>query len=158
MSSQPVPEVSPELEAEFGRLLRGQAIWNVLAKEGPGLDPFSVEILAALERCQPVRASRLAEEFTVSRTAVSRHLAPLAGDGLVRTLPDPEDGRAVLLELSEAGRAKLRHHRELRRAAFARLLADWTDEELSVFTVLLHRLNDVAESLRDRRRGDAGQV
>jgi DNA-binding MarR family transcriptional regulator len=150
--SDVLPKISPELEAEFGRLLRGQAVWTVLAKEGPGLDPFSVEILAAIDRRQPVRASRLAEEFAVSRTAVSRHLSPLVVAELVLTLPDPQDGRAVLLELSEAGTAELRRHTERRRAAWAQLMAGWTHGEVSVFTTLLSRLNDAAESLRDRRR------
>jgi hypothetical protein len=37
---------------------------------------------------------------------------------LVLTLPGPQDGRAVLLQIGEAGAAEPRCHLELRRAAF----------------------------------------
>lgn len=139
-----------EVGNEFARLVRRHDIAQMLAMDGDDLDTFTVEVLAAIEQAAPVRASRLAEQFSVTRTVVSRKVAPLLADGLVVAHPDPADGRAALLELSESGRAELERHRRYRQSVFAAVFADWDGREVKRFVAQLRRFNDAAQKLPGR--------
>lgn len=67
-------------------------------------------VLILLER-EPGRdelaASELADKLDVSRPVVTRTIAGLEADGLVRTRPNQEDRRGKWVELTDRGRAKL---------------------------------------------------
>ena len=49
------------------------------------------------------RPTRLAEGSWVSKQAIGKRISELAEGGLVRIEPDPADGRAVLVHLTEEG-------------------------------------------------------
>lgn len=60
-----------------------------------------------LERLQerPHRTAELASTSDISQPTASNAIAGLEARDLVRRRPDPEDGRATLIELTEQGRA-----------------------------------------------------
>ena len=68
----------------------------------------------------PQRAGRLAEKLRISPATVSELVDGLVREGLVLRQPDPDDRRAVLLELTTEGRRQRRHFEE----AAAALLGD----------------------------------
>jgi DNA-binding MarR family transcriptional regulator len=65
-----------------------------------------LELNAAPER--RLRMQELGQRAVLSRTRVSRIVGELESQGFVRRVPDPEDGRAWLATLTDAGRVALR--------------------------------------------------
>ncbi|PNS09156.1 MarR family winged helix-turn-helix transcriptional regulator [Solilutibacter silvestris] len=51
----------------------------------------------------PLRASAIVSQCGVTKQAVSQQIAHLQRSGFVRALPDPDDQRARLIELTECG-------------------------------------------------------
>lgn len=66
--------------------------------------------LALIDRAGPKRISELAQSEGITQPSMTALVSGLEADGLVQRRPDPSDGRAVLVELSEAGR-EYRHQR-----------------------------------------------
>ena len=105
------------------------------------LDRAAYLLLNRLEREGPVGVKALAQAMGIDSSTVTRQVAPLVEGGLVDRVPNPNDGRAVLLALSGLGRERLYQVREARQALMRELLADWTEEEREQFTSLLTRFN-----------------
>jgi DNA-binding MarR family transcriptional regulator len=60
--------------------------------------------------------------------------------GLLAKVPDPADGRASLLSLTDRGAAVLESVSQARRRVLAEAMADWTDEERTALASGLLRL------------------
>jgi DNA-binding MarR family transcriptional regulator len=71
----------------------------------------------------PLTVSELARRLGVSQQAASKQVADLEGRDLVRRRPDPEDGRANLVELSKRGWRAI----EAARASRAAIAEELTD-------------------------------
>src|SRR5262245_55590360 len=74
---------------------------------GLGLSRGGFDVLASLRRAgPPYRRSPTELYRSLMRTsgAMTHRLGKLEADGLIRRLPDPEDGRSVLVELTPEGR------------------------------------------------------
>jgi len=81
-----------------------EALLARLADRGwPRLSATRSRIFLALSR-GPVRVSDLVDELDVSRQAVHKLLDGLAEDGLLARRPDPDDGRAHVVALTDRGR------------------------------------------------------
>ena len=65
----------------------------------------------------------------------------LVDSGLVKRTSHPDDGRAVVLELSQRGQQRLEQVRTSRRDLMATLTKDWAPEERATFCALLTRFN-----------------
>ncbi len=72
-----------------------------------GLRITQFNVLAAVEEFEPVAMTRLADVLVMDRTTLNRDLQPLKRDGLV-SVRKGEDKRVRLIELTEAGRSKLK--------------------------------------------------
>lgn len=70
-----------------------------------GLSPIQADLLDFLAARGALRQSSLAAELAVTQPTVSDALAALKRKGLVRSLPDPRDGRAQILQLTAEGAA-----------------------------------------------------
>jgi DNA-binding MarR family transcriptional regulator len=71
---------------------------------------------------------------------VSRHATRLEAAGLVRRQPDPSDGRAALLILTEKGEHVVAVMRSRLAERIALALADWPPGEAAAFARGLRRL------------------
>ena len=89
----------------------------------------------------PMGVKALAASMGIDSSTVTRQVAPLVDTGLVLRTSHPEDGRAVVLELSERGRARLAEVRASRRELMAQLTQDWDPADRARFCELLTRLN-----------------
>ncbi|GAB88081.1 MarR family winged helix-turn-helix transcriptional regulator [Gordonia rhizosphera] len=107
---------------------------------------------------QPMRSRELAESLNADPSTVSRHVAQLVDMGLVRREADPDDGRAILLVITDAGRARVEAMRQVRRTAMDRAMSDWTDDELWTLVGLLGRFVDAAETVLAPPCGKTGLV
>ncbi|HST67441.1 MAG TPA: MarR family transcriptional regulator [Mycobacteriales bacterium] len=107
---------------------------------GVGHDRSAMLLLFPLMR-GPLRPGALAEASFADPSTISRQVAELVRRGLVRREPDPSDGRASLLAITDAGRDVCERLRTLRRDLLATAVDGWTDDELATFASLLNRFN-----------------
>lgn len=98
-----------------------------------GMDKASFVLLANLSQLGPSRSSALAEAVFSDPSTVSRQVATLVKEGWVERRADPDDGRASVLAVTDAGQRLLDERRTQRNKAIARMLADWSEEDLSAF-------------------------
>jgi DNA-binding MarR family transcriptional regulator len=107
---------------------------------GPGQDRSAMLLLFPLTE-GPQRPGGLAELCHSDPSTISRQVAELVRHGLVRREPDPSDGRASLLAITDAGREVCERVRTVRRELLAAVVAGWSDAELDTFAGLLSRFN-----------------
>ncbi|MGI5226976.1 MarR family winged helix-turn-helix transcriptional regulator [Actinoallomurus iriomotensis] len=79
--------------------------------------------LSRLDRSGPTTASAMARAEQISPQSMGATLGALESRGLVDRRPDPEDGRRIVLSVTEAGRALLRDKRTARIRQIAQVLA-----------------------------------
>ncbi|ATW50475.1 MarR family winged helix-turn-helix transcriptional regulator [Streptomyces peucetius] len=136
------------LERELAVFLRrARASSGEMAREvHPELEPAAYGLLVRLEETGQQRATELAGYFGVGKATMSRQLRALEELGLVTREPDPADGRASLVRLTDEGVARFRHVRDARRGRYRNKLAGWDRGEVAELARLLHQLNARAES------------
>ncbi len=93
-----------------------------------------------------VRLSDLAALRGFDTSTMSRRVSHLCDSGLIERHPDPDDGRAHLLSLTNLGRRALAAERARRVQLITRSLGDWAPEDKSELARLLSRLNDSLEN------------
>ncbi|MFJ3232707.1 MarR family winged helix-turn-helix transcriptional regulator [Streptomyces sp. NPDC086787] len=135
------------LERELTVLLRrARASQGEMAREvHPDLETAAYGLLVRLDEYGRQRATELAAYIGVGKATMSRQLRALEELGLVGREPDPADGRAWLVALTDEGRRRVGRVREARRARYVRQLAHWDRDEVSELARLLHELNGVME-------------
>ena len=107
----------------------------------PELAAAAYSLLAAVADEGPCRASALAGAFSLDKGAVSRYLTQLEELGLLSRTPDPADGRAALVALTDEGRRRLDDMLARRRAQFGDRLATWSEVDLARLADSLGRYN-----------------
>jgi DNA-binding MarR family transcriptional regulator len=110
------------------------------AAPGAGPDRSALLLLFPLMHA-PQRPGALAGLSHADPSTISRQVAELVRRELVRREPDPSDGRASLLAITDAGREVCERVRTLRRELLASAVTGWTDAELSTLAALLNRFN-----------------
>jgi DNA-binding MarR family transcriptional regulator len=131
------------LEEALGRILRvsrsTRFVDSIRARAGIKLDRASYGVLARIAAVAPVRLSDLAQELSVDASTVSRQVQALEQKGLVDRRPDPDDGRAILLELTRKGNAVQRKMQGAWQETIAAALVDWKPDDISGLATLLDR-------------------
>ncbi|MEL3945452.1 MULTISPECIES: MarR family winged helix-turn-helix transcriptional regulator [Streptomyces] len=121
----------------------------------PVLEKLSFTTLSVLDTLAfgggPLRLSDLARTEQVSQPGITQLVTRLERDGLVERHPDPSDGRAVLVHITEAGRRVGRSRHEDRTRHLAPLIAQLTPEQRQSITEALPALTRLAELGRARR-------
>ena len=146
-------ETSQRMTAGVARLVRtAKHLGTRVAAELYGdLPSYGWALLVPLEQEGAQRCSALAAHAGVDVSVASRQVAALERAGYVDRRPDPLDGRASLISLSEAGAAALAHTREVRGHWAVEALADWSEDEARQFSDLLEKLADGLDSAGRRR-------
>jgi DNA-binding MarR family transcriptional regulator len=109
-----------ESNDHIGRLLRDcfRRFQDELAestaelRDQHGLRPVHDQVLAYLDE-EGTRASVLAARARLTRQAITQLVDELEDLGVVRRRPDPEDGRAKIVEYTPAARKAFRHSRQV---------------------------------------------
>lgn len=112
------------------------------------LSRTDVLVLARLANRQCTRSRDLARAEGLDPSTMSRRLASLAERGLIERHPDPADGRAHVLGLTDTGRRALAQERVRRVELVTDTLADWPEQDKAQLADLLGRLADSLESAR----------
>lgn len=126
---RPDLDVSPlEVLSRVSRLARHLDRARSAAFAAHGLENWEFDVLAALRRSGPpyeLSPGHLVADTLVTSGTMTNRIDRLATRDLVRRRPDPEDGRGVLVHLTEAGRILV-----------DTALADLLDRERSLLAVL----------------------
>ena len=123
------------LQRALERLARRSAIHR-------DLDRASYLAARTLEATGPISLKALAAELGVDASTMTRQVATMETAGLLHRDVDPDDGRVSLIELSPAGRRKMRTVQRARRERLQDLFTGWTRREQLEFGQLLGRFND----------------
>ena len=110
------------------------------------MDRAAYLLLNRLDNEGPMGVKALAASMGIDSSTVTRQVAPLVDTGLVKRTSHPEDGRAVVLQLSPRGLSRLEEVRSSRRQLMAELTQEWAPEEREVFCTLLTRFNTALSS------------
>jgi DNA-binding MarR family transcriptional regulator len=121
------------------------------------MDRAAYLLLNRLDSEGPMGVKALAASMGIDSSTVTRQVAPLVDTGLVKRTSHPEDGRAVVLQLSPRGQARLSEVRASRRRLMAELTHDWAPEERDAFTSLLTRFNGALSARQAAQGGPAEQ-
>ncbi|MGW4767403.1 MarR family winged helix-turn-helix transcriptional regulator [Nocardia sp. NPDC004278] len=119
-------------------------------------DPMRVGVLQLAAESGPVRSGEIAERLDALPSSVTRHVRALVDSGLAQTSPDPADGRVVLVEATDAGRAELQQFLDVGDEVFGAVIADWSAEDVVNLTRLLDRLIESWAAVGVRHQQGAG--
>jgi DNA-binding MarR family transcriptional regulator len=141
------------LEQSIGRILRQSRSPRfadaIRHRAGIRMDRANYGVLVRLGSLAPVRLSDLAQDLGVDVSTVSRQVQSLEQKGLVDRGPDPDDGRAVRLELTRKGKAVLRKMQAAWQETIAGVLVDWKPDDIREFAGLLARFASDLERFED---------
>src|SRR5262245_33317318 len=150
----PNPDVTEELSDELFRFVR---LLKATAHTEAGHDRSALLLLSPLMYEGPMRLRDLAEAKGSDASTVSRQVAQLVRTGLIRRDPDPGDGRACRLALTDGGRGVCHQMIEARRQAIADALRDWNPARIRTFTRMFREFNSAVEAHRDATQPGAPQ-
>jgi DNA-binding MarR family transcriptional regulator len=104
--------------------------------------------LARLQRAGAARLTDLAAAEGISQPAMTGLVGRLVEQGLVARGSDPDDGRVVVLTLTDAGVQVLSRRRAERTARLSGPLAALPDDDVRRIAAALPALTRLAEALR----------
>jgi len=114
-----------------------------------GLSMTAAATLAAVERLGPQRLTVLAAREGVTQPAMTQLISRLEESGLVRREASPEDGRVVLVAITDEGRAVLARRRSVRSERMAAIIAQLGPEHRAALAIALPALDALASIPRD---------
>ncbi|MDT5389413.1 MAG: hypothetical protein QOE04_3054 [Mycobacterium sp.] len=95
-------------------------------------------VLDTLNREGPVRVTTLAAAAGIGQPSMTELVQRLERQCLVTRVDDPEDGRAALVTITDAGRTPLDDQRRARRDRLAELLTALPAEDEAALTLAMH--------------------
>ena len=93
------------------------------------------------QRMHGVTQSELAERINRSPSTTTKTVQRMERAGFLERCPDPEDERVSRVYLTEAGRAIKADVEEVWRTLADQVFEGFTDEEVTVFYMLLQRMH-----------------
>ncbi|MFI7504999.1 MarR family winged helix-turn-helix transcriptional regulator [Streptomyces sp. NPDC049687] len=152
MSTEPLPlpaVASPEvieIERALTRITylstRARQHDRLMAMAGVPLDRAAVALLRQVADSEPLRPGELAQRLGVEASHVTRTVQQLQKAGYVTRVPDPDDGRAQRIQLTDAGREAVDRVRDAGARGMQLALSDWSPKELGQLASLFHRMVD----------------
>ena len=119
-----VDELAAALTADLERII---GLYRSLSPAS-GLSMTAAATLAGIERLGPQRLTVLAAREGVTQPAMTQLISRLEEPGWSAGSPSPDDGRVVLVVITDEGRATLAHRRAARAARLAVILAQLSPE------------------------------
>jgi DNA-binding MarR family transcriptional regulator len=117
---------------------------------GAGADALEggqYDVLDRLSEREAWRMGEIAAVLRVDPSATTRAVPPLEQMGFVERTRDPNDGRAVLVRITDEGRERQERARSQGLQLWGEALQEFTDEELEEFAALMRRLAGSFERL-----------
>jgi DNA-binding MarR family transcriptional regulator len=157
------PSRANDAAALFGRLIeeslpgrRGEQAWRALLhahasltrqldtelRKDTGLPLADFDVLAQLIQAGgELRMTELAARTLLSRSGLTRRVAGLVDEGLVRRANTPDDGRGVVVALTDAGVARMTETVPVHLRGVSKLFVErLDDQELAVLESALRKV------------------
>jgi DNA-binding MarR family transcriptional regulator len=115
----------------------------------PGLSLTTAATLATLERSGPCRLTALAATEGVTQPAMTQLVGRLEESGLAIRSSDPADGRAVVVQITDAGRELLARRRAVRAERLSALLSRLSRTDQDALAAALPAISALASADRD---------
>ena len=143
---------SRQLDYVASELLPGAAILTrLLIKEVDGeLSRTEVGLLRAIST-GPRRITELAELEGLAQPTITILIKQLEQQGLVTRTRQPDDGRVVLVDLTEDGRAALEDYRGKLRDIVGGYLTEISDEQVEALATATETLAQLVDVLQQPR-------
>lgn len=119
---------------------RSQTRQAVIQAAGVDLGQTDTDVLWDLEASGASRPQMIAARVRIGAPSITKAAARLTEAGLVTAAPDPHDGRATLLSLTDAGTAVVARLRAAGDEIIGGMVTDWSAQEISEFTRLVRKL------------------
>lgn len=149
------PHVSTEDTLDVDALTRTIENFNRFYIRLPTLQKLSFTTLSVLDTLAfsgPKRLTELARTEQISQPGLTQLITRLERDGLVERRPDPTDGRAALIHITEDGRQIGQSRHDDRARQLLPAIAQLTPEERRAIAGALPALSRLAEiGTRTRR-------
>ncbi len=110
-----------------------------------GLSHSLLSTLVSVAKHGPLRLADLAQAELVSAPSITRLVAELEGKALVSRTPDPADGRASLIQVTDAGLEAVQVARRVRQQMVAELLGPLSADEVASIEAALPALERLIE-------------
>jgi DNA-binding MarR family transcriptional regulator len=107
----------------------------------PGLSLVAYTLLTQVDAEPGMRAADLAAHFCLDKSTLSRQLEQLMSAGLLRRDGEQPGRRGYVLTLTAAGKAHLDAAARAVRDRLAERMADWDDDDIDAFGLLVARFN-----------------
>jgi DNA-binding MarR family transcriptional regulator len=114
-----------------------------------GLSMTAAATLASIERFGPQRLTLLAAREGVTQPAMTQLISRLEESGLVRREPSPEDGRVVMVVITDEGRATLARRRAGRTERLSGIVAQLSPDHRAALATALPALDALASVPRE---------
>ncbi|MFC6543520.1 MarR family winged helix-turn-helix transcriptional regulator [Nonomuraea salmonea] len=101
----------------------------------------ALSTLANLERLGPRRLTELAVIEGVTQPAMTQLVSKLEHQALAERRPDPEDGRVVLVSITQHGRDELARRRAAQAKRLAELVAELPEADRAAIAAALPALD-----------------
>jgi DNA-binding MarR family transcriptional regulator len=130
-----------DLMRECFRVNRGLMEASRQLTEGTGVTGAQWGVLTALGQGSELRTvAETARQMGLARQSVQRVTDVLAGNGLVEYLPNPDDKRSRLAEITPAGRVLLAQLEQQQQAWVNDIAAECSAAEVAAASRLLRRM------------------
>ena len=145
-SNEDLDRIAASLQVLARSSNQARAHEHLLQEAGVRLDRAGAALLYKLHvhTDSSFRVSELAERLGIDAPAVTRKVQQLERLGFVSRESDPEDKRATRIRLTNSGEETLQLVLKAHKKQLARLLEDWTADELRTFS---SSMNKFAEAL-----------
>jgi|ERR1700677_530536 DNA-binding MarR family transcriptional regulator len=120
-----------------------------LASSSSGLSLSARAVLGTLADDGPTRLTGLATAGGITQPAMTQLVGRLERDDLVVRLIDPDDGRATLVDITEAGRALLAQGRQTQRDNLAELLEALSSDDEATLRLAMRVAAPLLDQLRN---------
>ena len=137
--------IAVALAADFERIV---GLYRSLSPAS-GLSMTAAATLASIERLGPQRLTLLAAREGVTQPAMTQLISRLEESGLVRREPSPDDGRVVLVAITELGQATLARRRSARAERLAGIIAQLSPDHRAALAAALPALDALASVPRE---------
>jgi DNA-binding MarR family transcriptional regulator len=135
-------EIGPQILAAFSSIVRRTRALETTAATAGDVPSSVIAVLGLLSDTGELRLGALAASVGVDTSVISRTVAVAQHRGLVARRPDPRDGRACLLSLTERGRQCLADRRNKRLRLLSAVIDEWEPGSAEALLAGLTRLRD----------------
>lgn len=144
----------PELQIAMTEMFGAERRLRRRDQEAGGVTTAQLLALFALDEVPAVTAGQLARAVDLNPAAITGMMASLIRMGVVERHVSPEDGRAWMISLTDAGKVRVAETRAEWEKAWKKYTCDLTAEETAIGIRVMGVLTRVLDSYHLQRSAD----